>query len=265
MEWRLLRFYRGRPTSWAAQVSSGTTVVWRIHRGEAWGKTPQGTYRAGPGQWLLHLPGQRDQFFTRDSRIDSVQLQLRWRSGAQLLRGVTPLALPDREIPDLTSSFERLLPFADEQSRLFTPCLEMPLLDALDLRARVSCFIRACIEAGLRHGWAIQLEKEIDPRVRWMIQQLESHPLDQPLDLSRLANELRLSRAHSTRLFLEIHGVTPRQFFEERRLEFARQQLLAPQWSVKEVAGALGFTSLQRFSVWFKTLEGVAPRVYRGE
>jgi len=264
VELRLLRYYRGQPATRSSRLSAGGTfAIWYVRAGEAFGSSPQGAYRAGPGQWLLHLPIQREQHFTRDAMIDSVNFIMRWRSGARLLEGPTPLRLSAKRARELRAAFDALLTFAPADHSHFIPEHRLTLPQQLAIQETFFRFTRTLLTLGLEQGWTIKPEKGSDARVSWLLDQLENQPLSQPLDLPDLANQSHLSQAHLTRLFLAEHGVTPRQFFEERRLQYARGQLLRPEIRIKEVASDLGFHSLQRFSVWFKTLEGVAPRDFR--
>lgn len=264
VELRLLRFYRGQPATPHARLSAGGNfAIWYVRSGEAFGSTKQGDYRAGPGHWLLHLPIAREQFFTRDARIDSVNFVMRWRSGARLLEGPTPLRLPARKAAGHGSAFDWLLTFAPVDHPHFVSDNWITLPQHMASQAAFLQFAQTLLDLGFQQGWRIKPEKGADMRVSWLLEQLENQPLAQPLDQAAFATKLHLSKAHLTRLFLAEHGMTPRQFFEQRRLQYAREQLLRPEIRIKEVASNLGFESLQRFSVWFKTLEGVAPRDFR--
>jgi len=261
---RLLRFYRGEPASQRARVSAGGNfAIWYIRAGEAFGSNRLGDYRARPGQWLLQLPIPREQNFTQGTEIDSVNFVMRWRSGACLLEGPTPLRLSARQGRELGASFDALLAFAPTDHPYFIEQHGITLPRSLALRETFLRFARTVLEVGFKEGWRLKPESGADARVTSLLEQLENHPLAQTLDQTAIARQLHLSRAHLTRLFLAEHGMTPRQFFEERRLQYAREQLLRPEVRIKEVASMLGFHSLQRFSVWFKTSEGVAPRDFR--
>ena len=57
---------------------------------------------------------------------------------------------------------------------------------------------------------------------------------------------------HLRRLFVDEIGKTPRQFYQEQRLNLARQMIVETNMSMTEIAFASGFTSLRRFNDAFK-------------
>lgn len=61
-------------------------------------------------------------------------------------------------------------------------------------------------------------------------------------------------------LFQEELHTTASEYFEARRIVYARRRLRMPGTSVKEVASELGFRSLAHFSAWFKRRIGMPPR-----
>ena len=61
------------------------------------------------------------------------------------------------------------------------------------------------------------------------------------VDLGTLARMAYLSKFHFLRLFRLIHGVTPRQFLQRKRLDAALRLLSTTQLTIKEVAASVGF------------------------
>jgi AraC-like DNA-binding protein len=73
-----------------------------------------------------------------------------------------------------------------------------------------------------------------------------------------LARALGITPRHLQRLFAAQLGRSPREWLNEQRLLAARQMLRQAR-AVKEVAYALGFSSLPQFSRDFRSRFGVRP------
>ena len=69
--------------------------------------------------------------------------------------------------------------------------------------------------------------------------------------LLALARHLGVSDRHLRRIFAAVHGVTPLQYLQTRRLLLAKQLLTDTGMPVTHVAFASGFRSLRRFNAAF--------------
>ena len=86
---------------------------------------------------------------------------------------------------------------------------------------------------------------------------------DLPLDLERIAASAHYSRSHFIRLFRKTYAQTPHQYLVERRIEKAKELLVASELSVTDICLAVGFESLGSFSALFHRYVGRAPQHYR--
>jgi AraC-like DNA-binding protein/mannose-6-phosphate isomerase-like protein (cupin superfamily) len=86
-----------------------------------------------------------------------------------------------------------------------------------------------------------------------------------PLRVSKMAQKLNISKTHFSRVFTEATGMTPAEYFQERRVQHGLRLLLEPDRSITEVAHHLGFADLAHFSRVFKQAVGQSPRQYRQE
>ena len=89
--------------------------------------------------------------------------------------------------------------------------------------------------------------------------------LDQDLSLDLLARQVKLSKYHFHRLFLEATGETPKAYVDRLRLEWAAVQLRIRRISVLELALECGYGSHEVFSRAFHARYGASPRDYRKE
>ena len=69
--------------------------------------------------------------------------------------------------------------------------------------------------------------------------------------MATVAARLGITDRHLRRIFLKVHGVTPLQYEQTRRLLLAKQLLVDSDWPMTEVAAAAGFGSLRRFNAAF--------------
>jgi len=87
--------------------------------------------------------------------------------------------------------------------------------------------------------------------------------LHRSINASELANSVRLSTPHFSRLFKIETGVTPGQYLTDLRMEKAAQLLATTFLSIKEIMGAAGYRSKGNFIRFFRKRFGVTPSEYR--
>ncbi len=80
-------------------------------------------------------------------------------------------------------------------------------------------------------------------------------------DMSMMSRTLGYSREHITRAFHNVYRITPKQYFNSRRMNIALELLLEGE-KVKLVADQLNFASPYSFSHTFKKHFGSSPKMY---
>lgn len=88
---------------------------------------------------------------------------------------------------------------------------------------------------------------------------------DRRTTLADVAPEAYLSPFYFNRLFTEVFGETPHEFLTRRRIERAKQLLLADHESVTDICFEVGYESLGSFSSRFRSLTGLSPLGFRRE
>jgi AraC family transcriptional regulator len=83
------------------------------------------------------------------------------------------------------------------------------------------------------------------------------------LTLGQLAQMAGVHPVHVAAAFRRQYGCTVGEYVRQRRIEFARQQLISSPASLAEVALAAGFADQSHFSRTFKRLTGLTPKTYR--
>ncbi|RAP74543.1 helix-turn-helix transcriptional regulator [Paenibacillus montanisoli] len=88
------------------------------------------------------------------------------------------------------------------------------------------------------------------------------HHLSDDVRLDQLAELVHFHPNYLIRLFKSVTGCSPIQYLNQRRMEKAKQWMLATDISVSEAAERIG-SSLYQFSKMFKQHTGVSPSDYR--
>jgi len=109
-------------------------------------------------------------------------------------------------------------------------------------------------------GIGIRREDELVHRARELVRR----NLDaDDLDFHEFAESQGISYEQFRKRFRASIGQAPKQYFLAVKMNRARERLLSPARSVKEVAAELGFADALYFSRLFKSKVGVSPSDYR--
>jgi transcriptional regulator GlxA family with amidase domain len=87
--------------------------------------------------------------------------------------------------------------------------------------------------------------------------------LDKPQSVPALSAMAGMSNSHFYSRFKCETGYSPLDFFIRARIDRACELLLSTRRSVKEIAELMGYDDQFYFSRRFKSVKGVAPKVYR--
>jgi AraC-like DNA-binding protein len=104
------------------------------------------------------------------------------------------------------------------------------------------------------------------PRPDWRIRRVAETmrtDVSRNVDVSDLAKEAGLSRAHFFRLFESSIGVPPRVYLNVVRLERAVRAVVNDNANVAEIGNRLGFDVPAHFTRFFRNHTGVSPREFR--
>ena len=98
----------------------------------------------------------------------------------------------------------------------------------------------------------------VNQSINYMLQHL-----DRKLRLEDLAEEVKLSVSHYSRLFLNTTGHSPIDYFIQLKMQQACRLLDNTSWNIGEVARELGFDDPFYFSRLFRKIMSCSPREYR--
>lgn len=102
----------------------------------------------------------------------------------------------------------------------------------------------------------------MDPRIELALEIME-HEINHPLLVSKISAQVDLSESRFEHLFKLETGTTFKSRLRERRLEKAKELLLDPTKSIKEVSSAVGYNVARNFTRDFQNRYGMTPSEYR--
>ena len=208
------------------------TFPWELHG--------TGTHPESPGivYWMvLSVPSARRCFLGLPA-AEGRQLLERLLSSPRQFRGRNTL------LPTLLLLFEA-------HGKLRNP------LRALEMRTLLLRFLVEVVASA-------QAEHPSEPslHIRTALKCIEDH-LEQPLSLTELARQARISLPRLKSKFKQEVGVTPGDYMTRRRIARAAQLLYETKAPVTDIAMRLGFPSSQYFATVFKRYTLHSPRFAR--
>ncbi len=217
---------------------------------------PGGELIAEPGDWVLLRPGTLHDYGVESSLKDWDLLWahfqarthwlplLRWPAAHQ---GLMRLQIADAAVA--TRAVDRFFQ-AHQLAIGAQPSRDMLAMNALE---EVLLWCDQSNSLGPR---------AIDPRVQSAMNYLVQN-LHEKLTLNSAADFVGLSVSRFSHLFKAETGRTPQQFLESQRLDRAAQLLQRTNFSIKQIAMAVGFDSPFYFSLRFKAKLKASPKAYR--
>ncbi|WP_232766817.1 AraC family transcriptional regulator [Geminisphaera colitermitum] len=285
-EWSCLRtelvwIYDGPPREQARHMTSDHREgnwVWLLRSGTVTLRVGRQTWHARPGQWLLLPNSITQQDFSSDAHLLSIRFFCQWPDGGNIFtRSSTSGSAPDacaifdaRHHPELERTATRLerlvrrhFPFTHGGHHAhMRQTANYPLF--LQYQRAFLDWLAAWFETRQALGARpARLGTGGDERIWRTARALNDAPLAAGFPDARLRAETGLGAVQTNRLFRDAFGVTPRQQWEQRRLETARLLLETTGTPLKELTAQLGFRSDAHFVVWFRRRTRLTPGRYR--
>jgi len=271
-EWKyldahLVWIYEGEPRdSGKIRANSDHVTAWYVLEGSVEVDLGGVKAKAERGEWLLLPPGESDRCFSENVRILSVHFIARWVTGQQLFRLKKGLVLDSsatRGWLKLCRPMLRLVrrSYPDAYNQLPEAIADFD--QYTNLHADFQCWLRRVFVALQAFGVEIYLPQTRDPRVMEMLIWLDALPLQNPFRMQAISAVFGLSATQVNRIFCADCGISPKKYFEARRLKFVEATLVATRQALKEISYQAGFRHQSEFTAWFKKHTGKSPSAFR--
>lgn len=106
--------------------------------------------------------------------------------------------------------------------------------------------------------------KQIEATKKFIIQKISELDIAENFILSEfIADKLNKEYSSVSKLFSQNAGITLEQFFILQKIEKVKELLFYKEFTLTEIAGKLGYKSVQHLSSQFKNITGFTPSVFK--
>lgn len=219
------------------------------------------TYRVGPGEVFVNLPGERHTASEHPKGLILYWLILRLDGGAGAF-----LQQPPREAAALRQALlnipHRLFRGSEPIKRLFQSLhmlYDEPAdnLRSLRLRTALLDLLLKVLDAANAHA-----VPQSEQRLETLMREMDAHP-ESDFAVEDLARRAGMAPTHFIARFRSLAGLPPRQFLLACRMRTARRFLCETDMPVTDIALRLGFCTSQHFASLFKRHTGITPLACR--
>jgi len=233
----------GFPRAYSVSDYRTTLSIKTVRRGSAWYETPQGRYLVTPDTFLVLNEGQH------------YSMEVNAASNTETF---CPFFQPG--FVQAGEFCERLYPMRGSVADAIRSFGKVPLEDAFYDLAGALLVLRGDVrkESDSFPGLRASTREEMYRRL-YRARDFLYSCYGEPLSVADAAQIAAMSPFHFQRMFKNAFGISPMQFLQRRRLQIARDLLVATEDDVTSICLSVGFESLGSFSALFKRAFGVPP------
>jgi AraC-like DNA-binding protein len=255
--------YRGSvdPQSLRLRVNHPYYTWWWVERGRVDVRWSEGSARLEPSDWIFLPRGRpRSHRIEAGSELVSFSFDLAWPDGGAVLmlehplRGRRDSALRGTALRALAGLHRDRGPL-DHRAAGMAGWLQF----CAGCFALVASLVARSVAAGVGHV----VHREVDPRLRPILEELARAPRIGPLPEDRWRETAGLGRAQLDRLARAHCGSTLRGWRDRLVAAEVRRRLDLGRDSLKEIAADLGFADGAHFNHWVRRHLGTAPSRWR--
>lgn len=248
---------------WSAEIPVPPGVFF-VERGEVRIRADGKETVVPRGHAFFSSPRLRRHWFAANTCLLSVGFRSQWPDGTSLFRDALNFAAP---APALRKATLQL--FASihgvRKAVTYRQAIETPASSVTGWAAREAAFaawfvvlLETLQQLGVQpQPQARARRRRVDQIVAW----LQALPPDQTTP--SLPPDFPIGIRRAEQLMQQQFGIGLRMFMERRRLDVARERIVADHATLKEIAFALGFRHASHFTAWFRRHTGVSPSAYR--
>lgn len=268
--WRSLRHewlwvYRGpvpQAGVWSAEIPVPAGVFF-VERGEVRIRTEGQEILVPRGKAFFSSPQLRRHWFAPETRLLSVGFRSHWPDETPLFRNALNFAA---EAPALQKATRRLFASIHGPRKVVTyrQAMDVTACSAVEWAVREAAYaawfvvwMETLQQLDVRPVVPVRKRGRVDQLVAW----LRALPLDQTTP--SLPPDFPIGIRRAEQLLQQQFGVGLRLFMERRRLDVARERIVADRVTLKEIAFELGFRHASHFTAWFRRHAGFSPSEYR--
>jgi AraC-like DNA-binding protein len=268
MEVRAFIAYQGSPPSSNRHYSScnGFHSFWYLLEGRVRvAPVNAESFVLKAGEWVF-VPAFLDkrQDFSDETKLISVGFDALWENGSPwtsldiAIRGQAspehPLIMAAKSVMDAIRSREHV-PLAE---------IRLNLEQALAFQAGLLRLVAELTPTIREQGGKTEMQQQdVDPRLSSLLRDLRAHPNIHPLPFDEWQRQIGLGRVQLDRLARVGYGLPLRKLRDRFLLAATRRRLLSRRESVKEIAGAFGFSDSSHLCRWFRKQSGQSPEEFR--
>lgn len=218
------------------------------------------------GEWFFPGSGNPEISFQPGTRIYSIRFRLLHLEGGRIFPQPDPLPVFGAEAKQLGGSVTPLIRRLEKWPRTESLLLgrnQIPLSENLEIEADFLRWLALYSRVMRTLGQEMRPRTDRDERVMRAMDLIEQHPMSVSWSEEALASSCGVSLRHLRRLFQDNVGKSPRDLYQQRRLELARHGVGETVIPFKELAFELGFRAPPHFTHWFRKVEGMSPRDFR--
>lgn len=131
---------------------------------------------------------------------------------------------------------------------------EIPIEQRLEYLQEHMLALCTCFQKNTRQTENVHVQKAI----KFIHDNMESE-----ISLGNIADHVGINTSYLIRMFKAELEVTPLQYLTALRMERAKELLLDPKLTVKQISDQLGYSDIRSFVRFFKKAEGCTPNEYR--
>ncbi|MDF3129356.1 helix-turn-helix transcriptional regulator [Kiritimatiellaeota bacterium B1221] len=248
--------------TWAGNIVG----CWLILEGGVQLTDPRGNTEAEKGDWVFISSQPAKHLFQKNTRLLSIRFLLEYPGGRPFFERTQHRTFPSQRFPQLEDHARQLaevLLSIQPDSSYFSSLMGMPPLHHFQLQAAFYRWMVSYMEVMHSLGESLTAFPHLDPRVEKAVIFMDHQPLNLKFKEGEIAQHVGLSVNQLLLLFRKEIGITPFEYFNQRRILVARNELMESARPIKELAFDLGFGSPSHFSTWFKKITNRSPREYR--
>lgn len=257
--------YRGQPLIRQNASALRNCSVWRILQGEVDIKSEKSEVTATAGEWVS--PGRRFHYsFSEDASIISIHFSCEWTLGRSLIPPELVVKFPASDYPELDDAALQLIhvmPPVRNPTLLALEKITIELSKFLQIDSAFANWLSAWIDIVVKSGTKLTEIPGIRTEVLRAIDFIRRHAPEMNYVEEDIINVAGLSRSTLLSQYVDIVGITPREHFDQIKLEAAQTALEIGDGQLKTLAFELGFKSASQFTNWFRRRTSLSPREYR--